>query len=241
MNMIKSSLLALAFFGIATVANAANQTRETWKVSWSNGTCTIVLKYDVAKLSGPVKRKGACDKLLRKVKSFVYTDESRTEMILFTRRKAMGPMLGSASKVGKNTMEGFMGDGEPVSMFKAASSSTTFSFGSNDTIDDSGTNCVRYANTRNCAIAQDLKDPSIPTFQTQKVMILADQKTFPFSGGDGIARDESVTRGSCREIKKCEKAFGSNEHWCEVVLDGGFFTAWIKRQDDDWVYLRKGC
>ncbi len=241
MRVLKWVLVALAFLNMATVARAANQTKETWQVSWDGGKCTIVLDYDAATLMGTVKRKNGCGKLMRKVKSFVYTDESRAEMILFTRRKAKGPMLGSFDKTGKNTMDGMIGDGEPATMFKSASSSVTINLGGNATTDDSGANCVRYANNRSCAIAQDLKDPSIPTFQTMRVEILADQPTFPFSGGRGIAGNESVANGSCREIKKCEKAFNSNEHWCEVVLDGGFFTAWIKRQDDDWVYLRKGC
>ncbi len=86
-----------------------------------------------------------------------------------------------------------------------------------------------------------MKNPSIPAFQTIRMKALAPQPIYPFSGGKGIAKSEKVTRGSCLEVKKCERAFNSSEDWCEMVLSDGFFTGWVKRQDTDWVYLRQGC
>ncbi len=240
---IRLSLAIICAFAFAGMAAAGTRTTETWQATWPGSKCTIVLKYDESRLQGPARPRGNCGKEMRKVKSFVYTDETKTHMVLFTRKGAKGPMLGAFDRTSENSMSGMIGDGEPTEMFKSSSSSVTVDLGgtTGGTTGDDGADCVRYANNRNCAIAQDLKDPKIPAFQTITVRILDDQPTYPFSGGRGIATDEPVARGTCRQIKKCEKAFNSNEHWCEIVKSDGFFTAWVKRQDDDWVYLRKGC
>lgn len=222
-------------------ATAAGTLTETWQVKWGNTSCVLVFSSDTASLIGTVKVQKPCGKTLRKVRSFAYSNANRTRVELFSRANAKGTLIGAFNRANKSNMAGMIGDGDSATMFLTATSSVsvTVTAGGN-----SGANtgkCVRYANNRTCAVAQDQKDPAIPAFKTIRMRSLSSQTIFPFSGGSGFAKDEKLARGECREIKKCEKAFNSTEHWCEVVLKDGFFTGWIKRQDDDWVYLRQGC
>ena len=87
----------------------------------------------------------------------------------------------------------------------------------------------------------ELKNPKIRFGDPIDMLALANQKIYPFSGGKGFPKDERMQAGACYQVKKCERAFGSDEDWCEVVLEDGFFTGWVKRMDDDQVYLSKGC
>jgi len=249
MRPLRFMIFIATFLAIASSAWSGTRVKETWRASWAGGKCTLVLKYDLDLLQGSAKPRGFCAKLMKGVKSLVYTDETRSQMMMFGRPGAQGPLLGAFDKTGTNNMAGTFGDGESVSLFKSSSSSFGINVGTG-AISGTGTaipvapvegGCVRYKDSRGCVIAQDKKDPKIPAFQTIRLRALGDQSIFPFSGGQGIAKDESVAGGSCVVVKRCEKAFNSNEHWCEIVLSDGFFTGWVKRQDDDWVYLRHGC
>jgi hypothetical protein len=221
-------------------AQAGTQIKETWDAKWAGQKCTLVLSYDKAKLAGPVKVKNGCGKALRRVKSFVYTDAKRSQMILFTKKNARGAPVGSFDKAGKKSYKGMIGDGTSAKMFRSAISTVTVSVGLNASSGGTGSqDCIRYANRQKCARDADLKNPKIPTFKTIEMQALANQSIFPFSGGNGFARDESVVKGASVTVKKCERAFNSDEDWCEVVLSDGFFTGWVKRMDSGKVYLRE--
>lgn len=238
-------LSLIIFNGLS--AQAGTRIKETWDVKWAGQKCTLVLSYDKAKQAGSVKVRPGCGKTLRKVKSFVYTDEAHNQMILFSKKKARGAMIGNFDKVSQKRFKGIIGDGISAGMFRSEISTVTVTTGT--TINsETGTNsdtdtqdCIRYANRQKCARNVDLKNPNIPTFQTIKMKALADQSIFPFSGGHGFAKDETVVKGACLVVKRCEKAFNSKDDWCEVVLSDGFFTGWVKRMDTSKVYLRESC
>ncbi len=232
-----------AFVFLLSPAQAANQTTETWQAKWSGGSCTLILNYDVANLAGPVSVQKPCSKALRKAKSFVYTDAKRKHMVLFSRKGGKGKILANFQRSSKNNLKGNIGNTKGATMFLSASSSVSVNVDTTVNTGNSGSaaNCVRYANNQKCARPADLKNPKIEVFKTINMRSLAKQDIFPFSGGNGFAKDEKMARGACTVVKKCEQAFNSTEMWCEVVLSDGFFTGWVKRMDDDFVYLRKGC
>ncbi|NOX73182.1 MAG: hypothetical protein GXP03_06035 [Alphaproteobacteria bacterium] len=237
-----TKLLIPLILSLATgmAAQAGTQIKETWDAKWAGQKCTLVLSYDKAKLAGPVKVRGGCGKALRKVKSFVYTDAAHSQLILFSKKNARGAMIGSFDKAGKKSFKGMIGDGTSAKMFRTAISTVTVSVGVTASSGSTGTqDCIRYANRQKCAGAADLINPNIPTFKTIEMQALADQSIFPFSGGNGFAKDESVVKGARVVVKRCERAFNSNEDWCEMVLSDGFFTGWIKRMDTGKVYLRE--
>ncbi len=230
--------------GISTSVTAGNRTRETWRVSWPGNNCTLILTYDKADMAGNVKVKKPCGRVLRKVKSFVYTSEDRENLILFRRTGAAGTILGNFAKIGRNRMRGIIGDGDEASLFLSKMSSVTTSSSFSIDTGDSGTDsqpCVRYSDRSGCADRVDLKNPKIPRFQTIDMRILTRAKIFPFSGGRGFAQKEVAIEGACMKVEECEKDFNSNEMWCRVILSGGFFTGWVKRQDDNFVYMSQGC
>ena len=152
MKRIVATLAALVF---ATALQADNQTVETWQVKWGAQQCTLVMTFDALKLQGPVRVVQPCGKELRKVKSFVYTDDRRSDMILFPRRGAQGAMVGSFTKSGKSTMKGLIGDGIEATMYLSSRSSVTVNLGGNT--GGSGS-CVKYANG-GCASQADLGNP----------------------------------------------------------------------------------
>ena len=238
-----SSLLVIIGLGLGIVSpvEAANETKETWAASWGNKTCKLILTYDAADLAGRVETLNPCAKPLRKARSFVYTDGSRSHMILFSRPGAKGAILGSFDRTGENNMQGDIGTGNDVSLFLSASSSVTINSSTTTGSASGSQQCVQYADNHSCARSSDLKNPKIETFNTIEMTSLASQDIYPFSGGRGFAKDEKAVRGACMTVKKCEQAFNSSQMWCEVVLSDGFFTGWVKRMDDDFVYLRKGC
>jgi len=219
-------------------AYAANQTTEIWQITWDGGRCELVLNYSTDDMAGTATPKN-CSKALRKVRSFVYTDDDQREMILFRRNNAQGAILGQFDKSGRNEMEGLIGDGEPAEMFLASKTSTTLNV---NTGGNAGSNadCVTYT-SGGCARKSDLNNPDIRFGDPIEMEMLANAKIYPFSGGRGFPKDEKAARGQCLSVKKCEQAFSSDDHWCEVVLSDGFFTGWVLRKDDDTVYLRKGC
>lgn len=237
-----ASITAL-FFGILAPVNAATQVTETWEVDWDGGSCIFVFNYDKAEMAGPVRVQKPCGGLLRKVKSFVYTDSKRRELILFNRKNARGDPVAIFEKSGRNEMDGYAGDGEPVSMFNTSSSTMSVNSGlsSQGSASSGSADCIVYADSGSCVNSADRKNPKIPTFKKINMRALAGQSIYPFSGGKGFAKDESADGGACYEVKKCERAFNSSEDWCEIVLSDGFFTGWVKRMDDEQVYLRKGC
>jgi hypothetical protein len=238
---IRGFILFLGGLLLAFPAVAAKVSTETWQVQWASSGCVLVFSYDDNELVGKVSVKKPCGKALRKVRSFAYSNGKRRHVEIFSGKRANGTLIGAFDRHGKNKMIGVIGDGDSASMFLSATTSSSVNFGSSD---NSGSNleaCVRYANNRACAVAQDAKNPKIASFKTIRMRSLSEQSIFPFSGGNGFAKDEKLARGECREVKKCERAFNSKEDWCEVVLEDGFFTGWVKRQDDDWVYLRQGC
>jgi hypothetical protein len=239
MRFITAAWISFVFLASAIPSYAANKTTETWEAKWPGGSCTLVMSYDTADLAGSVKVIKPCGKILRKVKSFVYTDDSREHMILFAKKKARGAMVGSFDRSGKNRLEGLIGDGETATMFLGSSSSVTINSGvSAGSSQSNSQSCRYYSGSQQCARDADLKNP---TFKTVKMTSMVNQDIFPFSGGKGFAKDERAGRGMCMVVKKCETAFNSSEDWCEVVLSDGFFTGWVKRMDADFVYLRKGC
>lgn len=234
------AILSLAVGGLSPVF-AANETKETWVANWGNKSCKLILTYDSADLAGKVETLNPCAKPMRKARSFVYADDARNHMILFSRPGAKGAILGSFDRAGENNMQGDIGTGSMVSLFLSSSTSVTVNSSVSVGSDSGSEDCVRYAHNQSCARFSDLKNPKIETFKTIEMTSLANQDIFPFSGGGGFAKDESAVRGACMTVKKCEQAFNSSEMWCEVVLSDGFFTGWVKRMDDDFVYLRKGC
>jgi len=253
------SILIAPFIFLLTFAgagNAANLTHETWQVTWPGQSCTLVLSYDKATMSGKVTVKRPCGRTLRKVKSFVYTDGRKSEMILFRRPGARGAVLGNFSKQGRNRMQGGIGDGIGASMFMSQSSSVTTNSSANITLGgitlggitlggapagSASADCVLYSDRSGCAGRADLKNPKVPTFDKISMRALSKLKIYPFSGGNGFAKSEVVARNACVKVKKCESSFGGKGDWCQVVLSDGFFTGWVKRQDEDFVYLQKGC
>jgi hypothetical protein len=230
------------FIALLTPVHAANQTTETWQAKWAGGSCTLVMSYDVAKLAGPVSVQKPCSKALRKAKSFVYTDGKRKHMVVFAEKGGKGKILASFDRSGKNKLKGKIGNTGGVTMFLSSSSSVSVNVGAGASANSSNAaSCVRYANNQKCARKADLKNPKIEVFKTINMRSLAKQSIFPFSGGGGFANDEKMAKSACMVVKKCEQAFNSSEMWCEVVLSDGFFTGWVKRMDDNFVYLRKGC
>lgn len=240
-----TTILTAVIILTANPIYAANTTRETWQVSWPGHACTMVLTYDKADLAGPAKPNSACRGILSKVRSFVYTDEQRNMMILFRKTGARGAIIGQFDKLSSNRMKGQIGDGTPASMMMSRSSSTTINLGeSSSNSGSSGSqaaDCIQYSNRSGCARKVDLKNPKVATFQTVNMRILSRLKVFPFSGGNGFAQDQLARKGSCVKVKTCEQAFSGNSDWCEIVLPDGFFTGWVKRQDEDFVYMKKGC
>jgi len=251
MRTIIISLLAVF---IALPAFSGTRVKETWQADRSGGSCKLTMNYTMEKLSGQVSTAAGCNAPLRKAKSFAYTDGSRTHMVLFARKNLKGKTLATFSGSGNN-MQGNASTGDAVRMFKSSSSSTSTSASVNINITTNSGNgggtggvkvakagCITYANRKKtCASAADVQNPKIPVFQTIRMKVLANQKMYPFSGGKGIARDESVKKGSCRKVRKCEQAFNSNEMWCEIAYPDSLMTGWVKRMDDKYVYLRKGC
>ncbi len=236
----------LAALVLAGAANAGNITRETWKATWPGNRCTLQLTYDKADMAGDVVVEKPCGKELRKVRSFVYSDDSRSEMLLFARPGARGDIVGGFSKSGRNRMDGLIGDGVEASLFLSASSSVTMNGGINPSSNgnggsSAGASCVQYSDRSGCADRVDTKNPRVPTFQSIEMLSLSHLKIYPFSGGNGFAKKESVAQYQCVTVKRCETASGGKGDWCEIVLSDGFFTGWVKRQDADFVYLQKGC
>jgi len=240
--MLRFSVLLLVLGNVGS-ANAANRTKETWNVKWAGGRCTLVLSYDNADMAGNVRVK-KCARTLRKVRSFAYVDDAKSEMILFSRPGAKGDIIADFAEAGRNRMHGLIGDGVEAKMFMSASSSVTVNGGSSFTAGSGGSggaSCVQYADRSGCADRVDKKNPRVPTFETISMLSMSRLKIYPFSGGSGIAKSDVVPAGSCIKVKKCEAAFGGKGDWCEIVLPDGFFTGWVKRQDSDFVYLQKGC
>jgi hypothetical protein len=228
-------LTVFALLG-AGAAEAANDTRETWQAAWGGGTCTLTLTYDLADLQGRVRVGRPCGGELVAAKSFVYTDDSRSQMILFARPGARGAMIGSFEATGQGRMQGLIADGVPAEIVLTERSSTGITIGGTASTGA----CIRYADG-GCARSADLKNPDIRFGQPAQMRALGQLTIFPFSGGKGFAKDEVVAPGQCRMVKKCETAFGTTEDWCEVILEDGFFTGWVRRQDANFVYLRTGC
>jgi hypothetical protein len=226
----------------ASTASAGNETREVWQAFWEDGECMLVLKYDSADMAGTVKRQNPCGGLLRKVKSFVYTDGSRSQLILFSGKNATGAMLGNFDSAGSGEMEGLVGDGEYAELYMSeSSSSSTSSIVTININTGSSGDCIEYAEGNGCAEKGDMRNPKIQFGSKISMVSLINQQIFPFSGGKGFAKDETAGEFQCMEVKKCETAFNSSEDWCEVVLSDGFFTGWVKRADDNYIYLAKGC
>jgi hypothetical protein len=233
---MKSLVLALVSLVLAGAATAQNRTIEIWQATWDGARCTLVLTYDLARLQGNVETRRPCGRTLGKVASFVYTDERRDHMILFARPGARGDILGSFEATGQGRMEGVIGDGLVTVLVMTERSSTTLGTGTTQ----GNADCIRYADG-GCARPADLKNPDIPFGSPAPMRALGRLDIYPFSGGKGFKKDETVTPGQCRSVKKCETAFGTDEDWCEVILSDGFFTGWVRRQDANFVYLRKGC
>ncbi len=60
---------------ISIASIAANETKETWKVRWSTGTCFLKLSYDASDLSRKAKVKSPCKRPLRSTRSFAFASD----------------------------------------------------------------------------------------------------------------------------------------------------------------------
>ena len=220
---------------IPASASAGDDVTEVWGAFWDTGQCTLILSYDSDDMAGDVEIQRPCGGLMRGIRSFAYTDESASEIVLFSRRGQRGDLIGSLSDVGGDVMEGFVGDGEPVAMELIEAYAEGNGGGGNT--GGSGA-CVQYADG-GCVDSADRSNPNIRFGSTLDMFAHADLDIFPFSGGSGFKKDEYVAHGECRQVKRCDSRNG--EDWCEVVLSDGFFTGWVKRQAKGKVYLSQGC
>lgn len=219
---------------LAGPALAEEKVREVWQAEWDGGRCTLVLDYDSGDMAGKVSIRRPCGGLLRGVKSFAYLDDAQAEMVFLSAPGQRGDVIGHFEEDGRAAMIGLAGDGEPVALFLVEQTRRS----ARVTTGGATGGCVRYADG-GCADKADLKNPKIRFGDTIEMYAHEALDIFPFAGGKGFKKDERVAEGSCREVKRCRAAEGGD--WCEVVLEDGFFTGWVKRMDRNRVYLSRGC